>query len=237
MELAEYCREIEVYLCRQNGGHLIRIVGPAFERVSGWAEAGVPFRVVTEGIDRKLARKRAAGGRSRPVRIEHCEADVLAVFDEWRRAVGVTAPTSAPEEATGADEPPASSRRRSLPRHVERVQTQLTNLLTRDEAAPGLHAAFDAAIRALDALGDPGAARGAAREAVIARLSDADAALLKSCRDAADALVPDVTREAEAELRGFRSRMSDADYARAIEAAAGRALRRRLKVPTIAFDP
>ncbi|MCY4511352.1 MAG: hypothetical protein OXG35_30975, partial [Acidobacteria bacterium] len=50
-----YCREIESYLCRCNEGHLIRIVGPAFEQVCGWAEAGVPLQVVTAGIDRRLA--------------------------------------------------------------------------------------------------------------------------------------------------------------------------------------
>jgi len=31
MDPAEYCREIENYLCQKNEGHLIRIVGPAFE--------------------------------------------------------------------------------------------------------------------------------------------------------------------------------------------------------------
>ena len=130
MNVAEYCREIEAYLCRQNGGHLIRIVGPAFERISRWAADGVPFRVVTEGIDRKLTRKRATGGRSRPVRIEHCEADVLAAFDEWRRAVGVTAAADKTHgEPTSGERPPPASRRRSLPRQLERVQTQLTNLL------------------------------------------------------------------------------------------------------------
>ena len=33
----QYCREIEAYLCRKNDGHLVRIVGPAFEQVCGWA--------------------------------------------------------------------------------------------------------------------------------------------------------------------------------------------------------
>ena len=145
MNVAEYCREIEAYLCRQNGGHLIRIVGPAFERISRWAADGVPFRVVTEGIDRKLTRKRATGGRSRPVRIEHCEADVLAAFDEWRRAVGVTAAADKTHgEPTSGELPPTASRRRSLPRHLERVQTQLTNLLAEPEMRAGLHEALDA---------------------------------------------------------------------------------------------
>ena len=33
----DYCRQVEAYLCRKNDGHLVRIVGPAFEQVCGWA--------------------------------------------------------------------------------------------------------------------------------------------------------------------------------------------------------
>ena len=38
----EYCRAIETYLCQKNDGHLIRVVGPSFEIVAGWATTGVP---------------------------------------------------------------------------------------------------------------------------------------------------------------------------------------------------
>lgn len=47
----EFCRAIEAYLCRENGGHLVRIVGPAFHVVAGWHGAGIPFAVVKQGID------------------------------------------------------------------------------------------------------------------------------------------------------------------------------------------
>ena len=83
----EYCRQLESYLCRKNDGHLIRIVGPAFEQVCGWATRGIPIKVACRGIDRCFDRYYARGPRRRPVRIEFCEADVLDVFDEWRRAV------------------------------------------------------------------------------------------------------------------------------------------------------
>ena len=52
----EYCRAIEAYLCRKNEGHLIRIVGPAFERVLAWADKGVPLKVAYRGIDRYFER-------------------------------------------------------------------------------------------------------------------------------------------------------------------------------------
>ena len=86
----DYCRAVECYLCRKNDGHLIRIVGPAFEAVCAWSEHGVPLKVAYRGIDRYFERYYAKGPRRRPVRVEFCEADVLDVFDEWRRAVGVS---------------------------------------------------------------------------------------------------------------------------------------------------
>jgi len=83
-----YCREVEAYLCRRNQGHLIRVVGPAFDMVKHWAEIGVPLTVAKEGIDRTVERAERRPGRRRPVRIEFCEADVLDGYDRWRRAVG-----------------------------------------------------------------------------------------------------------------------------------------------------
>jgi hypothetical protein len=89
MDASDYCREIEAYLCRKNEGHLIRIVGPAFEQVCGWANLGVPLKVAFRGIDQYCERYYAKGPRRRPVRIEFCEADILDLFDAWRRAIGV----------------------------------------------------------------------------------------------------------------------------------------------------
>lgn len=91
MSPAEFSREIEAYLCRKNDGHLIRIVGPVFEKVCGWAARGVPLRVAFQGIDRYFERRQAKGpaANRRPARVEFCEPDVLDAFDAWRRAVGV----------------------------------------------------------------------------------------------------------------------------------------------------
>jgi hypothetical protein len=102
----EFCREIETYLCRKNDGHLIRIVGPVFEKVCGWAAQGVPIKIAYRGIDRYFDRQHAKGPgpRRRPIRVEFCEADILDAFDEWRRAVGVTASAAASDAAAvGSD--------------------------------------------------------------------------------------------------------------------------------------
>ena len=67
---SEYCRQIESYLCGKNEGHLIRIVGPVFEQVSGWAAQGVPLAVAFRGIDQYCERYYAKGPRRRPLRVE-----------------------------------------------------------------------------------------------------------------------------------------------------------------------
>src|SRR5437870_5658547 len=120
IDSAEYCREIEAYLCRKNEGHLIRIAGPVFEQVSGWAAQGVPLAVAFRGIDRYCERYYAKGPRRRPVRVEFCEADILDAFDDWRRAVGVTLPV---ERSADAEAP---VKRDNLPAHLDRAIARLT---------------------------------------------------------------------------------------------------------------
>jgi len=46
-----FCREVEAHLCRRNAGHLVRIVGPAFEMVAGWAAQGMPLKVALRIIE------------------------------------------------------------------------------------------------------------------------------------------------------------------------------------------
>src|SRR5688572_8754027 len=101
-DLGAYCRAVESYLCRRNEGHLVRVVGPAFDCVAAWAARGVPLRVAYRGIDRCVDRLAAKGNRRRPVKVEFCDADVLDVFDEWRRAVGVPAAAPEVDDASGS---------------------------------------------------------------------------------------------------------------------------------------
>ena len=119
----QYCREIETYLTRKNDGHLIRVVGPSFEVVSGWAEQGVPLKNALAGIDRYFERYYRKGPRRRPVKIDFCDADVLDVFEEWRRATGVSASSA----DIGDQHAAVSNRNLSLPAHLSRVVLRLTS--------------------------------------------------------------------------------------------------------------
>lgn len=220
----DYCREIEAYLCRKNDGHLIRIVGPAFEQVTGWAREGIPLKVALAGVDRYFERYYRKGGRRRPVRIEFCEHDVRDAFDDWRRAVGVTAA-------------PAETRRPSLAAHLERTLARLTALRGSTQHAAVLGDALDHAVRRLDALQADARRRGEAREALVGELDALDRDLAAR---ASEALSPDeqerLEADADAELAPFRGRMLPDAYAKAQAAAFERLVREHFGLPILRYD-
>jgi hypothetical protein len=228
-EFSEYCRQVETYLCRKNQGHLIRIVGPAFEQVRGWAERGVPLSITFRGIDQYCERQQAKGPRRRPVRIEFCEADILDLFDAWRRAVGVVQP--APPESWPAPRKP------SLAAHIERVVARLTAART-GEISPALSGRLDEIVRELDRLGSAAAgARGDRRAEIVARLDALDRQLIEAAvAELADADAIKLRGEAAEELAPFLSRMDDGARAKAIEAAFARLAREAFKLPILHFD-
>jgi hypothetical protein len=232
-ELDTYCRSVEAYLCRKNDGHLIRIVGPAFDQVCGWAVQGIPLKVVNRGIDRYVDRYYAKGSRRRPVRIEFCEADVLDVFDEWKRAVGVARVAATGEG--GADD---GSRRRheSLAAHLERVVARATTL--RAGAAPGLDAVLESIVREVDAArAGSTVLRGDARSALLERLRVLDARLLDAARAACDAdALHRFEGDADRELAPFRLRMPEEAYAQSKRLCVDRFIREHFRLPSVTFD-
>ena len=228
----EYARQVERYLCQKNRGHLIRVVGPAFEMVCGWATTGVPLKIALRGIDRCCERLEARGPRRRPVRIEFCESDVLDAFDDWRRAVGVTASTGQDQ----ATEP--EPRKPALSAHIERVIARLAHARGAGRAESPVHHRIDRLIRELEALA-PSASRvrGEARATVVATLADLDRALI----DVAVAELDDGRRsklreEAAEELAPFGSRMPPDAKARALEAAFERLARDAAGLPDLRYD-
>jgi hypothetical protein len=229
-DAADYCRQIEAYLCGKNDGHLIRVVGPAFEMVCGWAEQGVPLKIAFRGIDRYCERYYAKGGRRRPVRIEFCDADVLELFDDWRRAVGLT--------EGSLDAAPAPARKPGLASHIERVIARLSTL----RAGPQRSAAFDeqvaAAVRSLDRLiSEARHARGDVRAGIIERLAELDRTLIDAAIRNLDArTVGDLHREAEHELAAFGARLAPAARSHAVQAAFERLVRELLALPTIRHE-
>ena len=229
MDPAQYCREIETYLCRKNEGHLIRIVGPAFEQVSGWAAQGVPLALAFKGIDQYCERYYAKGPRRRPVRIEFCEADILTLFDDWRRAVGVTVQEGAEPESRGRSD--------SLPAHLDRVITRLTLVRSRNPS-PSFDSQVETAVRELDGMRISAKhARGDARAAILARLGEIDRALVAAARcDLGDARMAQLTAAAEAEVAPFVARMPVEARARTVNAACDRLVRDAAGLPIVTLE-
>ena len=206
MTTEEYCREIESYLCRKNEGHLIRIVGPSFERVCGWASQGIPFKIACQGIDQYLVRYSAKGDRRRPVPIDFCEHDVMDAFDAWRRAVGVRLPDT--DASDGGDQ--AKPRKRSLPEHLDRVCERVTaRRAAMTPPAPDFDAVLESVAREAAEFRDaPGQLRGDARARVTARLAVLDRLMLDAARaQAAPAAIEAMRAEASEQLLPFRDRM------------------------------
>jgi len=231
--IADYCRDIEAYLCRKNDGHLIRVVGPSFELVSRWARDGVPLKVAFGGIDRYFERYYRKGPRRRPVRIDFCEADVLDVFDEWRRATGLTASAIDSDAASHA-----VRRGPSLPEHLERVLVKLTNARATGALGADADALIDEISSELDrARSVTGGIRGEARRAMSERLAAADRTLLTFARGHVSPADLEAMREdAAAMLGSVAAQMAPDARERAHERALDQLVRDRFHLPTIRFS-
>jgi hypothetical protein len=235
--IAEYCREIETYLCRKNDGHLIRVTGPSFDLVAGWATQGVPLKVACAGIDRCFERYYRKGPRRRPVKIDFCEADVLDVFDEWRRAVGISASRQSSAVSPQSPSPQSPIPRHSLPAHLERVVLRLSEARARGALGSAFDTLIDRAAAELEvARAKAGGVRGEARQELIARLAALDVELLQGALAVLDdATAAALVKEAEESLAPFRAAMAADAFARARESARDALLRERFRLPRVAF--
>lgn len=249
---AEFVRAVEAHVCQKNDGHIIRIVGPAFEVVCGWERQGIPLKVALRGIDRYFERYYRNGPKRRPVRVEFCDTDVLETFDEWRRAVGVAARVASETSGSdyGATRPPGTvpesqlepasraSHGPSLPAHLERVLIRLSSARATGKLGADTDALIDRVAAELDrARASAGGVRGDARKALIERLAAIDRELI----DVAASALPTAEREAIRrdaieELAGYRTRMSPEAYESAVNRSTNRQLRERLGLPVVAFD-
>lgn len=238
IDTADYCRQIETHLCRRNDGHLVRIVGPGFEKVCGWADRGVPLAVALRGIDRYCERYYAAGTRRRPVRIEFCEADILDAFDEWRRAVGISSPGAGGQDPDPKTGEAPSRRKPALAAHIDRAIERLLASGRGGALSPRFGERIDAVVTGLDGLAaDARSARGEARSRIVDRLAALDRDLLAAALNEVDPTRAEAFRqEADAELAPFASRMAREARDRAAAAAFHRLVREAFGLPSLAYD-
>jgi len=251
--VAEYCRAVEAHLTKINGGHLVRVVGPGFALVRQWHDEGIPLSVVQRAIEQKSDRqRRASTSRTpRPLRIEFCEDDVRALFEDWKRAVGVTRENPVnhvnpvnpvnpanPVNAVNLANVANAANRPSLSKHLERVSERLARLLGRQDLTEDFLSRVNDTIAAVaDARAQAARARGAAREPIVRALQTLDRPLVDAAwasmstpdRAAIDAL-------AQQELGAFRQRLSPAEWQRALAATRDRLVREKFALPVIEVE-
>jgi hypothetical protein len=224
---------VEQHLTRINGGHLVRVVGPGFALVKQWADDGVPLTVVFKGIEQKAERHKA-GASKRPLRIEFCEADVREVYEDWKRATGIS--VAAPEVVDVTDGPAsAEPKRRSASKAIDKAIERLGRLAGRLEYPDGFRDAVSHAIEQLMTVRDALArVRGAAREPLVEQLVVIDQALVSAARLMMDDDVLRGLREqAERDLASFRDRMEPDAWQRAVIVTIDRGVRTHIGLPTL----
>ena len=237
-DIATYCREIESHLCRKNDGHLIRIVGPSFDAVSTWAASGIPLKVVFAGIDRYFERYYRKGARRRPVKVDFCDADVRDVFDEWRRATGLSSASGDSTADAGGPAQHERERRRgtSLPEHLERALTRLSSLRATGVLPAEADPIIDCVSNELDRARKPGGLRGDDRTALLARLQALDDNLIAvAAAGLRDDLLESARAEAEVEISPFKSTMDAGAFERARSLALANVLRDKFRVPVLTY--
>lgn len=239
-DTGEYCRRVEDYLTRVNAGHLVRIVGPGFGLVREWAERSVPLSVVFRGIDNKAERHRH-GKSTRPLRIEFCADDVRAVFDQWRRAVGLDLGALETAEQTGAVDvvapAEAPARPPALGRHLDRIIDKLARASGRDDLPAGLRDEADRILQAAAELRESSARlRGDARTEAIDTLAGLEEALRLSVRAHAPAeWIASLRQDAEVDLAPFKLRLEAGAWSRSIDITVDRLLRDRFALPHLSL--
>ena len=172
------------------------------------------------------------------MKIDFCEADVLDVFDEWRRATGLTVAAAADGAAADGVHTPARKKGPSLPEHLERVLVRLSSLRATGVLGEAADPLVDIISSELDAArGKSAGLRGEERRALIARLAALDTELMALARaTVSPAMVIAARQEASEELGTFRSTMAPEAFERALDLAATRILRERLGLPVVTFS-
>jgi hypothetical protein len=244
--VADYCREVEAYLTRVNGGTLIKIVGPAYVLVRSWQEQGIPLSVVMRGIDQKAERhQRGAGARGRTLHISFCADDVQELFEQWKRAVGmmaVGADDGEGESRAGRSEPQLRrneepTKKPSLSKHLERVTERLSRLLGRNDLPEAFLERVNHVIGVVAATRESAkGARGPAREEAVEALRPLDRVLVDAARATlTPAESAALEAQAASELAAYRGRLDPAAWEEAVKATAARLVRERFALPVV--DP
>jgi hypothetical protein len=232
-----YYQAIEEAFNRRRGAPLL--LSPRdWALIGGWKSAGVPLRIVLQGIENCFdAYQRRPRTARRINSLSYCRQEVTGLHEIYLGLHGAEAGRPAGEEGAGARVP---AQHRALARHLGRLQRGLKEAMASSSDAGldplvGAAAEAAAAIRSLRRSLKQGTCDPAVLEDALAR---ADAALLAAAR----AALPDeesrrIAREVEESLGTARERMTPEALEATRRAAAARLLRLRCRLPRLSlFD-
>lgn len=229
----EYVRVIEAEFMRRRGAPLL--LSPRdWALIGEWREAGIPLRVVLQGIANVFDafERRAPRGR-RINSLSYCRQEVLSLHDLYRTLRGTTAgrPGSARETDDGA---------RAVRRHLGRILRSVREAMAAasDAGFDGLVATLARAASEMTRLRKEARATERRAHDLESSLKSLDNTLLEAGRAALPeeerrAMVDDVAQA----LASERGRMNPAAYEVTHRALLARSLRRRLRLPRLTlFD-
>ena len=238
IDVESYCREIEAYLCRKNDGHLIRVVGPAFEHVIGVGAAGYSAARRRSGR-RSLLRALLSQGAAPPTGshrvLRSRRARCIRSLASCGRGRHGRARRGRRPACRGSAGRSASQPKRSLAGHLESLVARLTILRGSDKARPrSVRRLTGDARHRRDCV--PRRRRQEVRRArrCLSRLSEIDRALIGEATSALSAKNSQaIEREALGDVEAFRSRMPVDAFERACRAARDRLVRHHFSLPEI----
>jgi len=252
-----YFTEVEDEFVRRRGKHLL--VSPMdWALVESWKDAGIPLTVVIRGISRAFDAFEARPATSRKINsILYCEQAVEETYAEYQLAmVGGSPPDSAATEEAPArpprrSAPQASSfTREALLEFLDRCQAELAGALrwltersasndgagspaSPTQAATAIERARTRLAEIRGSIADTGEID---PEATEVDLSALDTMLFEQLSLAYGPEVMESLRvEAQAQLKGYRSKMEKSMYERTLDNFIGKRLRSICRVPRLSL--
>jgi len=226
----EYFRAVEEEFVRRRGSAML--LSPRdWGLIAEWYEAGIPMRVVLQGIGNVFdAHARRAPEHRRINSLSYCRQEVLSLHDLYR---GLRGAEAGRPDAAGAK---AFDARRAIARHLGRLgrSLRLSMSVASESGQDTLVGALAGALADLKLLRRALKTESFEPMRIEEALERIDRDLLQAARsDCPPGVIEAAAAAAEGELAGRRAGMTPESYRATVQAGVDRALRLRCGVPRL----
>lgn len=220
-----YFTEIEEEFVRRRGSHML--ISPLdWALVESWKNAGIPLHVVLRGINRAFDAYQARPRHRKVNSIFYCQQEVEAAFAEYKLSqVG----------STEAQETSSAFSRQEILDFIARSQREILDALPATSNQI-LREALERAASRLDQIRlNVETAQSISAQSIEEDLQAADQIMLEGLRLANPDKVEAFRKEAERELKPYKSKMDEAIYKQTIENFISRRLRQSAGLPQLSL--